>query len=107
MAILALAIPVVLSSSCTSVPAACPGQCGPPFQLEVGFHKGTSPEAKQAIAEGCAKKPGVISIGQINRTGAFRGEIVVYTKTIGRPSNEALFACLQRSASYGLATWPV
>ncbi|HEV2370830.1 MAG TPA: hypothetical protein VGS19_01560 [Streptosporangiaceae bacterium] len=86
-------------------PRPCAGQCGPPFQLRVGFHTGISARAAASVMGRCASKPFVVSVGQVVRT---QGLLVatVYTESMRGQQSDRLVACLRRSPSVIGAGYP-
>ena len=108
-AITLLTAAALASSACSAGPQLCRGQCGPPFQLHVAFHAGTSKQAAITAIRKCQPDPLVTSIGQPQRLPGTPGQwtaIIYTTKLPTEAAHIPLLTCLHRSPAVMTAAWP-
>jgi hypothetical protein len=107
-----VAAPLLFGAAGCSQTAACRGQCGPPFQLQVTFNVAAGKQAASVIMRNCANSL-VERIGPVRRVSNY-SEVVparlvatIYTKSMTRRSeNRELIRCLLRSAAVISADYP-
>ena len=118
-AVVAGLAPVLLAATGCSGTPACGGQCGPPFQLQVVFRPGTSPQAAASAMTHCAANPQVVRIGRVKKfhgppavetPGSLTATVCTqilwpHTRT-GRQQQDRLLACLRQSPTVTSAGFP-
>src|SRR3954452_13005137 len=97
----------VVSCSSSSAPAACAGQCKPPYRLEVFFRPGVTDADARRVVDQCASGSTIYLRQQVT-TRAGRVRITVFTREMaftGAPRE--LQDCLRSSPKVVGAGWPV
>jgi len=106
--LLPLVLPAVVAS-CSSHPTVCAGPCGPPYEMSVTFHTGTSLATERAAVSACTSGNAVVLSVDYGTHGLgpdHLGAAMVETTELRTAKTKALLNCLKRSPSVMSAGWP-